>query len=167
MSTFLAGLRSRRWLNVGVFTLGTLSLLVAVATPLYARSSSEHLLDQRTLQRLNFDTGLQVEVASGAAASRNIFTPTVPSSQETEVGKDGKPKALSDAAKQTMTDTALGLADTDAANSFWKPPDLLPREQRHLPLRSASTTRSTPTGATACASTSTWRAPARRRRTRR
>ncbi len=113
MSTFLAGLRSRRWLNVGVFTLGTLSMLVAVATPLYARSSSEHLLDQRTLQRLNLETGLQVEVAPGVAAS-----------QETDVSKDGtaRPKPLSDADKQKMVDTALDLMDSKVSNSYWMPP---------------------------------------------
>ncbi len=113
MSTFLAGLRSRRWLNVGVFTLGVLSMLVAVATPLYARSSSEHVLDQRTLERLNIDTGLQTEVASSVAASSNIFTPTVPSSQG---------EALSDGDRQKMTDTALDLVSSPTASSFWKKP---------------------------------------------
>jgi hypothetical protein len=124
LSTFLAGLRSRRWLNVGVFTLGVLSMLVAVATPLYARSSSEHLLDQRALERPNTDTGLQVEVAPAVAASRNIYTPTVPSSKEVVVGKDGKirPKVITDAAKQGMIKAALDLASTASANSSWLPP---------------------------------------------
>jgi hypothetical protein len=63
MSTFLAGLRSRRWLNVGVFALGALAMMVAVATPLYARGSAEHLLDQRTTQRPVTETGLNAVTA--------------------------------------------------------------------------------------------------------
>ena len=110
MSTFLAGLRSRRWLNVGVFTLGALSMLVAVATPLYARSSSEHLLDQRTLQRLNIETGLQVEVGSDPAGGRS------------GAERNSPPTPLGDGERQTMTDLALDQASTPAANSFWKPP---------------------------------------------
>ncbi len=125
MSTFLAGLRSRRWLNLGVFTLGALSLLVAVATPLYARSSSEHVLDQRTLERLNIDTGLQVEVAPTVGAARNVAVFTAFTSQPPDDGtkNDGTtPKPLSDDAKQTMLDTSLDLITTDAADSYWKPP---------------------------------------------
>ncbi len=61
MTTFLAGLRSRRWLNFGIFALGILAMLVAVAAPLYARASAEHLLDQRTEQRPVIETGRNVE----------------------------------------------------------------------------------------------------------
>lgn len=62
MSTFLAGLRSRFWLNVGVFVLAVLAMVVAVASALYARSSAEHLLDQRIEQRPSNEVGLDVQV---------------------------------------------------------------------------------------------------------
>ena len=90
MSTFLAGLRSRRWLNVGVFVLGVLAMLVAVATPLYARSSAEHLLDQRTGQRPVYETGLSVQTIPQYAVGRSTLDPT----GLTAVGQGGRPKPL-------------------------------------------------------------------------
>jgi hypothetical protein len=125
MSTFLAGLRSRRWLNIGVFVLGALSMLVAVATPLYARSSSEHVLDQRTLQRPNIETGLQVEVAPPSDEAGGTYHPitvaSVPAGQDRAA--DGQPpEPLSDSTKQGMVDTALDLASSDAASTYWHPP---------------------------------------------
>ncbi len=108
MSTFLAGLRSRRWLNVGTFVLGALAVLVAVATPLYARSSAEHLLDQRTLQRLNSETGLTVSVAPDVTTDSGD-------------GDGGAKMPLTDADRQAMLDTATRLVSSDAADSFWQP----------------------------------------------
>ena len=43
-------------------------MLAAVAGPLYARASAEHLLDQRTEQRLETETGLHFEVLPAAEA---------------------------------------------------------------------------------------------------
>ncbi len=106
MSTFFAGLRARRWLNVGVFALGTLAMLVAVATPLYARSSAEHLLDQRTLQRPTVETGLNVETA-----------PSV----DLVAANGRRPKPLTDEDRQGMLERVTELMSSDAANSYWKP----------------------------------------------
>ena len=108
MSTFLAGLRSRRWLNMGVFSLGTLAMLVAVATPLYARSSAEHLLDQRTAQRLTTETGLNVESASGVADSNGIFAPVA-----------NGPDAAPDKADDSTTTTGSPCSTWSRS---WRPP---------------------------------------------
>ena len=105
MRTFVAGLRSRRWLNVGVFALGVLAMVVAVATPLYARSSAEHLLDQRILQRPQIETGLNVETGPG-------------------ISSDDGPATLTGADRQAMLRTVSDLASTDAAGSFWQPPTM-------------------------------------------
>ena len=75
VSTFLAGLRSRRWLNVGVFLLGVLAMVVAVATPLYARSSAEHLLDQRTEQRARQRDGPERRDRAAVAAAAGGRSP--------------------------------------------------------------------------------------------
>ncbi len=102
MGTFLAGLRSRRWLNVGVFALGVLAMVVAVATPLYARASAEHLLDQRTEQRPVYETGLNIEAAPLAA---------------------GHPlRGLDDDQRQQMLDTVSDLMSSPEASAFWQPP---------------------------------------------
>ena len=117
MSTFLAGLRSRRWLNVGVFLLGVLAMVVAVATPLYARSSAEHLLDQRTEQRPVTETGLSVETA-----------PQSPPRLEVDPAQDGEGKPpkqmvpLSQEERDQMLSQVTDLVTTDAANTYWLPP---------------------------------------------
>jgi len=103
VSTFLAGLRSRRWLNLGVLALGALATLVAVATPLYARSSAEHLLDQRTLQRPQTETGLNVETGAGTSS-------------------DDGARTLTDVDRHVMLDTVRELMSTDEAGAFWQPP---------------------------------------------
>jgi putative ABC transport system permease protein len=117
VSTFLAGLRSRRWLNVGVFLLGVLAMVVAVATPLYARSSAEHLLDQRTEQRPVTETGLSVETA-----------PQSPPRLEVDPAQDGEGKPekqmvpLSQEERDQMLSQVTDLVTTDAANTYWLPP---------------------------------------------
>ena len=117
MSTFLAGLRSRRWLNVGVFLLGVLAMVVAVATPLYARSSAEHLLDQRTEQRPVTETGLSVETA-----------PQSPPRLEVDPAQDGEGNPekqmvpLTQEERDQMLSQATDLVTTDAANTYWLPP---------------------------------------------
>ncbi len=121
MGTFLAGLRSRRWLNVGVFALGTLAMLVAVATPLYARSSAEHLLDQRTDQRPVYETGLSVETIPQYAVGRSTVDP----SGVVGVGPGVKRKPLpplTDADREQMLAKVTDVATTDSGNAFWKPP---------------------------------------------
>jgi hypothetical protein len=118
MSTFLAGLRSRRWLNVGVFALGVLAIVVAVATPLYARSSAEHLLDQRTEQRPVYETGLNVETAAqaggGTAFVTTAFTPAEDEKPE--------PRPLTASDRKQMLAKVTDLVTTDAANGYWQPP---------------------------------------------
>jgi hypothetical protein len=121
MGTFLAGLRSRRWLNVGVFALGTLAMLVAVATPLYARSSAEHLLDQRTEQRPVYETGLNVETVPQYAVGRSTVDP----SGVVVVGPGGKPTPLpplTESDREQMLAKVTDLAGSDSGNAFWKPP---------------------------------------------
>jgi len=120
MSTFLAGLRSRRWLNAGVFALGVLALTVAVATPLYARSSAEHLLDQRTAQRPVTETGLTVATASGVGAGRTAFVTTA----FVAGGRDDaeEPPPLTDADRAEMLDRVGALIGTPAADSYWGDP---------------------------------------------
>ena len=101
MGTFLAGLRSRRWLNVGVFALGVLAMLVAVATPLYARSSAEHLLDQRVDQRPVYETGLNVETVPQYAVGRSTVDPA----NYLAAGPGARPKPLpplTDEAREQM-----------------------------------------------------------------
>jgi putative ABC transport system permease protein len=119
LSTFLAGLRSRRWLNVGVFVLGVLALLVAVATPLYARSSAEHLLDQRTEQRPVYETGLNIETAAQSDPGRSAFV-TVASGPG--AADDKVPDPLSDAERDQMLASVTDLVTSDDADRFWVPP---------------------------------------------
>ena len=106
MGTFLAGLRSRRWLNVGVIALGALAMLAAVAGPLYARASAEHLLDQRTEQRLQTETGLHFEVLSPA---------------EAEDPERRGARRLDDSDRAVMLDIARSLMDTPEADAYWLP----------------------------------------------
>jgi hypothetical protein len=119
MSTFLAGLSSRRWLNLGVLTLGVLALLVAVATPLYARSSAEHLLDQRTLQRPATETGLNVETAADVESRPGVFVPVA--GRADEAPADDAPEPLTDEDRQRMLDSVTDLMSTEAAGSYWRP----------------------------------------------
>jgi putative ABC transport system permease protein len=112
MGTFLAGLRARRWLNVGVFALGVLAMLVAVATPLYARSSAEHLLDQRTEQRPVYETGLSVETTPQGVSPLSFNKPV----QRTRL----PPLTTSD--REQMLAQVTDLVTTDAANSHWQSP---------------------------------------------
>ncbi len=80
-------------------------MLVAVAAPLYARGSAEHLLDQRTLEAENPTTGLNVESdPSGVGTS------------------DGEaPKPLTGSERLAMLDRVTRLMESPAAGSFWKP----------------------------------------------
>src|SRR4051794_26227485 len=126
MGTFLAGLRARRWLNVGVFALGVLALVVAVATPLYARSSAEHLLDQRTLERANTETGLNVEVGPVATNHAGTYVPigvvwTGGADREKHRAKNPEPTPLTDADRQQMLGLATDMVDKDVASRFWRP----------------------------------------------
>ena len=113
MGTFVAGLRSRRWLNVGVFALGVLAMVVAVAAPLYARASAEHLLDQRTEQRPVYETGLNVETAPQAPAF-------LPSDGNDAKRIEVRPLTASD--REQMLAEVTDLVTTDAANAYWQPP---------------------------------------------
>ena len=92
-------------------------MVVAVATPLYARSSAEHLLDQRTEQRPVTETGLSVETA-----------PQSPPRLEVEPAQDGEGKPerqmvpLSQEERDQMLSQVTDLVTTDAANTYWLPP---------------------------------------------
>jgi hypothetical protein len=59
---FLAGLWSRRWLNLGLFALGVLAVAAAVAGPLFARSAAEYLLDTSAAAAPTTESGVHVEV---------------------------------------------------------------------------------------------------------
>ena len=130
MSTFLAGLRSRRWLNVGVFALGVLAMLVAVATPLYARASAEHLLDQRTGDRPVTETGLNVTTAPQAPPRRRIgigVAYVTPEAQQAiDARRDEKPDPqmvpLSEEERDQMLRQVTDLVTTEAADTYWQPP---------------------------------------------
>src|SRR4051794_40950296 len=118
MSTFLAGLRSRRWLNLGVFALGVLAMVVAVATPLYARASAEHLLDQRTAERPVTETGLNA-----------VTGPQSPPRLEVDPQAQGggkKPEKqmipISEEEQAQMLRQVTDLVTTDAADRYWLPP---------------------------------------------
>ncbi len=106
MGTFIAGLRSRRWLNVGVFALGVLAMVVAVATPLYARSSAEHLLDQRVEQRPVYETGLSIQ--------------TAPQSDHADGAKP--PHPLTSDERAQMLAKVTDLVTTDGPDRFWQAP---------------------------------------------
>ncbi len=121
MSTFVAGLRSRLWLNLGVFALGVLALVVAVATPLYARSSAEHLLDQRTSQRPPYETGLSVQVIPQHAVGRSVVDPSGPVIRGSGAPAKVLPP-LTDADRDQMLTQAVDLVSTDAAHTSWLPP---------------------------------------------
>jgi hypothetical protein len=121
MGTFFAGLRSRRWLNVGVFALGVLAMVVAVATPLYARSSAEHLLDQRTGERPVYETGLSVQTIPQGAVGRSTVDPT----GLVVAGPGATPKPLPDLTEQDreqMLASVVDLVSTDSGNAFWQQP---------------------------------------------
>lgn len=117
MSTFLAGLRSRRWLNVGVFGLGVLALVVAVATPLYARSSAEHLLDQRIEQRPVYETGLNIETGAQGDPGRSALV-TVGSTP----AEEQPPEPLSDAEREQMLASVTDLITSADSDRFWQAP---------------------------------------------
>ena len=121
MGTFLAGLRSRRWLNIGVFALGTLAMLVAVATPLYARSSAEHLLDQRTEQRPVYETGLNIETLPQYAVGRSTVDP----SGVVVVGQEAGPSRCRRSRRPTgsrCSPRSPTWPPPTPATRFWKPP---------------------------------------------
>jgi hypothetical protein len=119
MGTFVAGLRSRRWLNVGVFALGVLAMVVAVATPLYARSSAEHLLDQRVGQRPVFETGLNIEAIPEYAVGRSTVDPN----GGVVAGQGAVPlRPLTDRDRQQMLAMVTDLVTSDQAGAYWQPP---------------------------------------------
>ncbi len=119
MSTFLAGLRSRRWLSIGVFALGVLALLVAVATPLYARSSAEHLLDQRVEQRPSYETGLNIETEPQVTPPQNIIT----TAYTQDAADDPTPQQeLTDADRDAMLASVTDLVTSDDADGYWRQP---------------------------------------------
>ena len=101
MRIFVAGLRARRWLNLGLFALGVLAVAAAVAGPLFARSTAEYLLDKSGRDAPTAESGLHAEVSPYFAKNNG------PSSVGTEV--------LDDQGRKQMLDTVellLGEGDT-------------------------------------------------------
>ncbi len=108
MRIFVAGLRARRWLNLGLFALGVLAVAAAVAGPLFARSTAEYLLDKSGRDAPTAESGLHAEVTPYFAKNNG------PSSGGTEV--------LDDQGRKQMLDTVeLLLGEGDTA-TFWRPP---------------------------------------------
>ena len=106
MGTFFAGLRSRRWLNVGVFVLGVLAMLVAVATPLYARCVGR--APARPAHRAA--AGLPRPASTSRPAPLRRRRPT-----RCGEGSD-------DDQRQQMLDTVSDLITSTAADAYWQPP---------------------------------------------
>lgn len=62
MRVLLAGLWARRGLNAACLLVTVIAVAACVLGPMYARASSEHLLDTRIDQRATYSTGLTTQV---------------------------------------------------------------------------------------------------------